>query len=162
MMHGAVPDAGRPVPGVLGWREWVGLPDLGLPAICAKVDTGARTSCLHVESSETFWRDDVEWVRFQLRPERGLPALPAEARIVDRREVTDSSGHRSLRVFIRTTLEVHGLRYPIELNLTNRLQMLFPMLLGRTALIGRWRVDPALSFTAGEPPDPARGEGSAG
>lgn len=148
--------------GVLGWREWVALPELGLTAIRAKVDTGARTSCLHVESSETFWRGDAEWVRFQLRPERDAEAVPAEALIVDRRDVTDSSGHRSLRVFIRTSLVVRGQQYPIELNLTNRLQMLFPMLLGRTALIGRWMVDPSRSFTAPGPGEHVPPSGASG
>lgn len=139
--------------GVLGWREWVALPDLGMPAIRAKVDTGARSSSLHVEDSETFWQNDREWVRFSLRAERHAEAVACEAPIVDRREVTDSSGHRSLRVFIRTRISIGGHDHEIELNLTRRHQMLFPMLLGRTALSGRWLVDSAASFTRGDGPD---------
>jgi hypothetical protein len=144
--------------GVLGWREWVALPDLGMPAIRAKVDTGARSSSLHVEASETFWQGDQEWVRFELRAERHAPAVACAAPIVDRREVTDSSGHRNLRVFIRTRVGIGGHEHEIELNLTRRHQMLFPMLLGRTALSGRWLVDPAASFTRGDGPE---GQGAA-
>lgn len=153
----SVPDHGSAIAnathlGVLGWREWVALPDLGMPAIRAKVDTGARSSSLHVEASETFWQGDQEWVRFELRAERHAPSVACAARIVDRREVTDSSGHRNLRVFIRTRVRIGGHEHEIELNLTRRHQMLFPMLLGRTALSGNWLVDPAASFTRGEGP----------
>jgi hypothetical protein len=136
---------------VLGWREWLGLPALGLPVIRAKVDTGARTSALHVEYSETEWREGVEWVRFGLRPKRHARVRDCVAPVVDRREVTDSSGKRTLRIFLRTELQIGALRYPIELNLTQRHQMLFPMLLGRTALAGRWMIDPAGSFLQGRP-----------
>ena len=140
----------------LGWREWLALPELGLPAIRAKVDTGARSSALHVEYSETFVEGGVEWVRFGIRPTRRGKVRERQARVVDRREVTDSGGKRSLRVFIRTQLALGGQRYEIELNLTQRKEMLFPMLLGRTAVAGRWIVDPAGSFLLGEPAAPIR------
>ena len=141
-----------PAPGLatLGWREWLALPDLDLGAIRAKVDTGARSSALHVEYSEASVEDGVEWVCFGLRPSRRARMRECRALVVDRREVTDSGGKRSLRVFIRTTLQLGAQRYPIELNLTQRREMLFPMLLGRTALAGRWLVDPAGSFLQGE------------
>lgn len=157
----STPDGARllaPGPGsplvlpMLGWREWLGLPELGLAAIRGKVDTGARSSALHVEHSETFVEDGVEWVRFGLRPSRHARTRECRAQVIDHREVTDSGGKRSLRVFIRTTLELGGQRYPIELNLTQRRQMLFPMLLGRTAVAGRWLVDPAGSFLTGKRP----------
>ncbi len=134
----------------LGWREWLALPDLGLVAIRAKVDTGARSSALHVEYSETETEDGVEWVRFGIRPSRRARMRDCRAPVVDRREVTDSGGKRSLRIFIRTGVQIGGQRYPIELNLTQRREMLFPMLLGRTAVAGRWVVDPAGSFLQGE------------
>jgi hypothetical protein len=73
------------------------------------------------------------------------------ARVIDHREVTDSSGKRTQRVFISTELQIGALRYPIELNLTRRHEMLFPMLLGRTALAGWWMIDPAGSFLQGRP-----------
>lgn len=137
--------------GTIGWREWLGLPDLGLPAIRAKVDTGARTSALHVEYSEVELRDGVEWVRFGMRAKRLGRVRDCAAIVTDRREVTDSSGNRTLRLFIRTTVQLGSQCYPIELNLTRRHEMLFPMLLGRTALAGRWTIDPAGSFLQGRP-----------
>ncbi|MCK7595498.1 ATP-dependent zinc protease family protein [Pseudomarimonas salicorniae] len=136
----------------LGWREWLALPELKLRAIRAKIDTGARSSALHVEESETFFENGIEWVRFAIVPTRGGKVRECRARVVDHREVTDSGGKRTLRVFIQTTLALGGQRYPIELNLTQRREMLFPMLLGRTAVAGRWVVDPSGSFLLGEKP----------
>lgn len=144
----------RQPPIVLGWREWVALPQLGLPAIRAKVDTGARSSALHVDAMETFQRDGREWVRFGIHPGDGRPEAAGEAVVLDRRDVTDSGGHRTRRVFIRTRLELAGVSRLIDINLTNRRNMLFPMLLGRTAMARAFRVDPALSFVHGHPPEP--------
>jgi hypothetical protein len=143
-------DPGFPLP-LLGWREWLALPDIGLAAIRAKVDTGARSSALHVEHSDTYVEDGAEWVCFGLRPSRRAKIRECRVPVVDRREVTDSGGKRGLRIFIRTTLALGGQRYPIELNLTQRREMLFPMLLGRTAVAGRWMVDASGSFLQGEP-----------
>lgn len=138
---------------VLGWREWVALPALGIAAIRVKVDTGARTSSLHVDRLEVFRRDGAEWVRFGIDTGfEGAPPAVAEAAVADRRPVTDSGGHTTERIFIRTTLRLAGEAFEIETNLTNRRNMLFPMLLGRTALAGRFLVDPAQSFLLGEPP----------
>jgi hypothetical protein len=142
----------HPVP--LGWREWLALPDLGIVAIRAKVDTGARSSALHVIDQECFLRDGVEFVRFRL--DTGVPGAepqPAEAPVLDRRTVTDSGGHQTERIFIRTRLRLAGLEWDAEVNLTQRRNMLFPMLLGRTALAGRFLVDPASSFLQGDPPE---------
>jgi hypothetical protein len=135
----------------LGWREWLTLPALGIPAIRAKIDTGARSSALHVDSMECFDRDGTEWVRFSLHPlgEDG-PIHQCEAPLVDRRPVTDSGGHRTERVFIRTDLVLGSLQLAVEMNLTSRHNMLFPMLLGRTAMAGRCLVDPSASFVLGE------------
>jgi hypothetical protein len=143
-----------PQPVLLGWREWLSLPELGIVAVRAKVDTGARSSALHVLDQEVFVRDGAEYVRFHL--DSGVPgAAPqlAEAAVLDRRRVTDSGGHVTERVFIRTQLRLAGLEWPAEVNLTQRRNMLFPMLLGRTALAGRFLVDPASSFLQGEPPE---------
>jgi hypothetical protein len=136
----------------LGWREWIALPELGIPAVRAKIDTGARSSALHVEAIEEFRRGDAEWVRFKLDPvsRSRRRARWIEAPLLDRREVTDSGGGVSLRPFIRTEVAIADQRYPIEINLTNRRGMLFPMLLGRTALQGRWLIDPALSYVLGD------------
>lgn len=140
----------------LGWREWLVLPELGITAVRAKVDTGARSSSLHVESQHTFERDGVEWVRFGLDTGRyHAPLAFAEAPVLERRKVTDSGGHRTERIFIRTRFRLAGQDWLAEVNLAQRRNMLFPMLLGRTALAGRFVVDPAASFLQGEsPPGP--------
>jgi hypothetical protein len=140
-------------PLLLGWREWVALPELGLGWIRAKVDSGARSSSLHVYDASVFDRDGEEWIRFALASSARDPARPlAEAQVMDRRVVTDSGGHRQLRVFIRTQLRLpDGRDWPIEVNLTQRRHMLFPMLLGRTALPRGCLVAPKRSWLAGRP-----------
>jgi hypothetical protein len=138
---------------LLGWREWLALPELGIGSIRAKVDTGARSSSLHVREQELFEQDGRQRVRFLI--EHGLDdALSGhlEADVADRRDVTDSGGHRELRVFIHTTLLLPtGQRWPIDLNLTERRNMAFPMLLGRSALRRRCVVEPARSWLLGVP-----------
>lgn len=137
----------------LGWREWLALPDLGIPAIKAKIDTGARSSALHAASVDSFHREGREWVRFTLHParERQDILVEAEAPVAARRVVSDSGGHRESRLFIETTVRAGTESWPIEINLTNRETMLFPMLLGRTAMKGRIRVSPDLSYLLGRP-----------
>ncbi|MGL6289546.1 MAG: ATP-dependent zinc protease family protein [Silanimonas sp.] len=158
-----MPDPSRPEPAtpsatalvVLGWREWLALPDLGIRALRAKVDTGARSSALHVDALETEFRGGVEWVRFHPGSDgvfdSTIDSHWAEAPVLDRRFVTDSGGHRTERIFIRTTLNLAGASWPVEINLSHRRNMLFPMLLGRTAMAGRFLVDPQRSFILGEP-----------
>ncbi|MDZ3822574.1 MAG: ATP-dependent zinc protease [Pseudoxanthomonas sp.] len=141
-------------PLVVGWREWLRLPALGIPAIKAKVDTGARSSALHVDRLEAFSVGGAPWVRFSLRPASAIATIEAEAPVLDRRPVTDSGGRTSERPFIVTDVELAGRRWPIEVNLTSRTNMLFPMLLGRTAMAGRLWVDPARSYCLGTPDDP--------
>ena len=130
----------------LGWREYLSLPDLGILRIRAKVDTGARTSSLHVDSYDCFERDGVAWVRFAITPSKKKPAVTVECPVADERSVTDSGGHTGRRVFIRSTLRLAGVDMDIELNLTSRQGMRFPMLLGRTAMQGRFTVDPSKSY----------------
>lgn len=130
----------------VGWREWVALPELGLPRLRAKVDTGARSSALHVERHWRFVDGGAPWVGFALLPRAHADAVEAAAAIVGERPVTDSGGHRTLRVFVRTTLRLAGIEREIEMNLTDRCGMRFPLLLGRTALAGAFMVDPAGSF----------------
>ncbi|EGB16099.1 protein of unknown function DUF785 [Pseudodesulfovibrio mercurii] len=136
---------------IIGWREWVGLPDLDVPAIKAKVDTGARTSALHAFDVVPFERDGVPCVAFNVHPVQGNDDLviPCTAPLVDRRKVTNSGGQSQNRYVIATTLLLAGRTWPIELTLTNRDEMKFRMLLGRNAMSGRLLVDPSLSMQAG-------------
>ena len=132
----------------LGWRERLALPDLGIPSLKAKLDTGARSSSLHVEELETFERDGALWLRFVVRTGRGhRVGRVCEAPAHDRRAVIDTGGRRTERWFIRTGLVLAGRSFSVDVNLTDRRHMLFPMLLGRTALHARFAVDPALSYT---------------
>ncbi|MCK9489048.1 MAG: RimK/LysX family protein [Xanthomonadales bacterium] len=137
---------------LIGWREWLALPDLGLPLIKAKIDTGARSSSLHVEQLEVIEDRDGKRAHFLVQPGTGVAAVAVSVPVVDVRAVTDSGGHTSQRPFIRTTLALAGRRWPIELNLTSRSNMLFPMLLGRTAMAGWLQVDPQQSYLLGRPP----------
>lgn len=139
-----------PPPRIVGWREWLSLPQLGVVAVKAKVDSGARSSALHVVWQERFHRDGVPWVRFLLEIDgSGSPGIESEAEVIDERNVTDSGGHVSKRPFIRTLVRLGDEQWPIELNLTDRRHMRFPMLLGRTAMSGRLLIDPARSFAFG-------------
>ena len=136
---------------MIGWREWLALPALGVPAIKAKVDTGARTSALHTFRLETFRRRGRDFVRFAIHPlqRRNDLELHCEARLLGVRVVRDSGGHRERRCVIETTLRVGNAEWPIEMTLTNRESMLFRMLLGRTAMRGRLGVDPGTSYRLG-------------
>ncbi len=135
---------------ILGWREWVSLPNLDLKAVRTKIDTGAKSSALHVSDMQIFDRDGRKWVRFGLQLKRSRKRLHyCGAEVIDEREVTDSGGHATIRPFIRTTVGLGEHHFSVEVNLTNRSQLLFPMLLGRTALSGRALVDPSASFLLG-------------
>ncbi len=137
-------------PVVLGWREWVDLPGLGLDSIRAKVDSGARTSALHVDAQWRFIEGGQPWVGFRLTPgATGGITLDGAAVLADEREVTDSGGHRTRRAFIRTAMLLGGVEREIDINLTDRRGMRFPMLLGRTAMARAFTVDPARSFLHG-------------
>ena len=138
-------------PIMLGWREWVALPALGVARVRAKVDTGARSSALHVDEQWRFIEGGAPWVGFRLTPRKSSGVVEARAPVFDEREVADSGGHRGSRVFLRTTLQLAGHAREIEINLTDRRGMLFPMLLGRTAIEGLFTVDPARSFLHGRP-----------
>jgi hypothetical protein len=142
--------AARPLP-LLGWREWVSLPALALERIKAKVDTGARTSCLHAFRVRGFRRAGDLWVRFGMHPDQGSSKriVECEARVIDRRAVTDSGGHTQNRYVIESEIVAGEYAWMAEITLTNRDTMRFRMLIGRTALNGRFLVDPARSYLAG-------------
>ena len=138
----------------LGWREWVGLPKLGLPAIKAKVDTGARTSTLHAFELRPFSRDGKNFVEFKIHPlqKDADTVITSTAEVIDERYVTDSGGHREKRLIIVTPVTIGAYSWPIEMTLTARDNMMFRMLLGRTAIKGIANVDPSRSYLVGKKP----------
>lgn len=133
---------------VIGWREQVALPDLGIQQIKAKIDTGARSSALHAFDVEIFKRDGKPMVRFKVHPyQRDTHrTITAEAELLDQRQVRNSGGQTQVRPVIQTTIELNGYTFPIELTLTNRDVMGFRMLLGRQAVRRRFLVDAGQSF----------------
>lgn len=138
---------------VVGWREWVAFPELGIGRIKAKIDSGARTSTLHVEDAD-FYRDaGRERVRFRVYPvqHRQTPVVEADAEIFERRQMKSSSGHVSERPVIRTLLRIADHTYEVELSLGSRDTMGFRLLIGRTGIRNRFHIDPARSYLMGEP-----------
>jgi hypothetical protein len=136
----------------IGWKEWLVLPGLGIPAIKAKVDTGARTSSLHSFHLETFKSGNTDMVRFHIHPLRNRTDIEfiCDAPILDKRMVRDSAGHTEERFVIKSNILLGEKEWPIEITLTSRDDMLFRMLLGRTALLsGGFCVNPAKAYLLG-------------
>lgn len=135
-------------PFVLGWEEWLALPELGLPAIKAKVDTGARTSALHASTIEEIGTAERPQVRFEVHPVPGRDdvTVTCVADVVDRRDVTSSNGEVERRTVIRTPVRIGDREWPIEVTLSNREAMAYRMLLGRLAVRSDMFVDPTTSF----------------
>ncbi|NQV29418.1 MAG: ATP-dependent zinc protease [Candidatus Marinimicrobia bacterium] len=138
---------------VIGWREWVCLPDMGIISIKVKVDTGARSSSLHVFELKQFQKDGESWVRFKVHPvqKKATPTLECEAKLLEYRSIRSSSGKASIRPVILTNLMILGETYPVELTLASRDEMGFRMLLGREAFRGRFLVDAGRSYYGGKP-----------
>lgn len=138
---------------MIGWREWVALPDWGVSHLKAKIDTGARTSSLHAFGLEWFDRDGTPWVRYEIHPWQHSTddALIAEAAVVATRDVKSSSGNVDHRPVVRTTLVLAGESVLAEITLTRRDEMGFRMLVGREALRRRFIVDAGASYLGGRP-----------
>ena len=138
---------------VIGWREWVGLPDFGIKHIKVKVDTGARSSSLHAFDLREFERHGEEWVRFQVHPvqRNSIRSVEVEAKVLEHRSVRSSSGKASMRPVIVTNVRLLGITWPVELTLASRDEMGFRMLLGREAFRRRFLVDAGKSYCGGKP-----------
>jgi hypothetical protein len=132
----------------VGWREWVSLPELGIPGVKVKIDTGARTSALHAFMLEPFESNDGLWIKFGVNPLRKRKDIEVftQARVIDERWVTDSGGHSEMRYVIETTVLLGNISFPADITLTDRDGMIFPMLLGRKAVQGRFLIDPAQKY----------------
>ncbi|WP_425396179.1 ATP-dependent zinc protease [Aeoliella sp.] len=143
---------------VIGWREWVALPELGVDKVKAKIDTGARSSSLHAFDMKVFEQDGKSFVRFKVHPlqRSSRETIEVEAPVLEFRKVRSSSGHAKQRPVIVTTVEALGQSWPIELTLANRDEMGFRMLLGREAVRGRMLVDAGASYYGGKPPSAKR------
>lgn len=138
----------RMVP-VIGWKEWAALPDLNIPRLKVKMDTGARTSALHTYFIEPFVKDGKEMVRFGVHPLQKTddPSIICEAQVIDKRRIKNTGGQKEVRYIISTNIKMGEKLFPLELSLANRDAMLFRMLVGRTALKGRFVIDPSKIHT---------------
>lgn len=138
---------------VIGWREWVALPELGIGKIKVKVDTGARSSSLHAFNLTKFERDGAEWVSFEVHPlqRSKTTSITVEAEVLEHRSVKSSSGVAKIRPVIITEIELLGERWPVELTLASRDNMGFRMLLGREAFRRKFLVDAGKSYYGGKP-----------
>ncbi|NES88034.1 MULTISPECIES: ATP-dependent zinc protease family protein [Okeania] len=133
---------------IIGWREWIALPEIGITKIKAKIDTGARTSSLHAFDIETFEIDGKPRVKFKINPQQRdtNQTVIAEAELIDERNVRSSSGQAELRPVILTEVNLMQKKWQVELTLTNRELMGFRMLLGRQAVRGIFLINPGKSY----------------
>ena len=138
---------------VIGWREWVSIPEWEITRIKAKVDTGARSSSIHVVNLEQFERDGAQWARFRVHPlqRKSIKTVAVEARVLETRLIRSSDGKATLRPVIVTNIKLMGKTWPVELTLASRDEMGFRMLLGREAIRRRFLVNPGSSFYGGQP-----------
>lgn len=146
---------------VIGWREWVALPALGVPAIRAKVDTGARSAALHAFGLELTEQEGTTVARFAIHPDHRSPgpAVVVETPVVGERRIRNPGGRSETRPVIVTRIAVGDLAFEAEIGLTRRDDMGFPMLLGRQTIRRRFLVDPGRSYLVGAPPGEPHGDG---
>lgn len=140
---------------IIGWREWLSIPDLDIPHIKAKVDTGARTSCLHTAGLELYKNEKgEERVKFQVHPNQNSTKqlIDCDWPVATQRSVRDSGGHEEIRPFINIPVTLGNHIWDIEFSLTNRDNMKFRMLLGRRAMENRFLVDPVGSYLSSTRP----------
>ncbi len=137
---------------IVGWKEWVALPELNLPAIKAKIDTGAATSSLHAYDIKYVSIKGVPYVRYNLHPVQKNKKITRSclSQLFGKRSVKSSSGQVRMRPVIKVTLKIGIFEWEIELNLTNRDSMGMRMLIGRQALSGRILVNSGHKFLHGK------------
>lgn len=121
-------------PQIIGWRERIALPELNIPSVVAKIDTGARSSALHATHLKPFTKDGEDWIRFHIPHASGLSARDIEAPLLGERSVKNTSGRPETRFVISSLLVLGDRTWRIELTLANRTQMALPIILGRTAI----------------------------
>jgi len=138
---------------VIGWREWVGLPAFGIKAIKVKVDTGARSSSIHVNEMHEYEKNGKTWVKFKVHPvqRKKVQTVEVDIEVLEHRAVRSSSGRASIRPVVITDINLLEETWPVELTLASRDKMGFRMLLGREAFRGRFLVDAGRSFYNGKP-----------
>jgi len=129
---------------LIGWHEWCSLPELGIPAIKAKIDTGARTSAIHAFNIVRRRSHGKDIVYFQIHPlqKNAHLTLSCKAPVIDSRYIMSSNGHKEERYVIETLIHLGDRIWPIEVTLSNRDPLMFRMLLGRTAMLGNVLIDP--------------------
>ena len=133
---------------IIGWRETLTLPDLGIKSIKAKIDTGARTSALHAFNCQEIQQNNQKIIRFAVHPIQrdNKQTILAEAELLEYRKITNSGGQAQMRPVIFSTIVLGEYQWQVELTLTNRDVMGFRMLLGRQAVRDRFLIDPRRSF----------------
>lgn len=143
----------NPPPRIVGWREWVGLPGLGVDWLKAKIDTGAHTSSLHAYETEEFQRDGTAWVRFDIHPlqRSAREVVTVELPLHDRRRVRSSNGVTQDRFVVQLDIRLLDQVIRAEVTLTRRDAMGYRMLIGREALSQGFMVDSAASYLGGRP-----------
>ncbi|RVU92203.1 30S ribosomal protein S6--L-glutamate ligase [Flavobacterium columnare] len=138
---------------IIGSEEWCSFPELEIPYIKARVDSGAKTSAMHATNITPFSKNGENWVKFDVNPLQGNVKIirHCEAKLIDKRIVKSSSGYREQRYVIKTNLSIGNETFPIEVTLANRDSMGFRMLLGREAMVGKMMVDPEEKYILGQP-----------
>ncbi|WP_241558827.1 RimK/LysX family protein [Halobacteriovorax sp. HLS] len=133
---------------IIGWREWVELPEIGVKSVKAKVDSGARTSSLHVFDMTFYHRAGKEYAKFSVHPYQkdDKTSIVCREEVIEYRKIRSSNGQVEKRPVILTNVKLLDETWPVEITLTNRDEMGFRMLLGRTAFRKKFLVDCDKSF----------------
>lgn len=140
---------------VIGWHECISLPELGLKDFAVKIDTGAKTTALHADDIELFRKDGEKWVRFRSPEIDGAAPRTCEFPVYTKRDITNTGGTPETRIVIRTPMVLAGRRWKIDISLTDRGTMRFPLILGRRALRRRnIAVHPGQSYLVSKKPLP--------